>query len=151
MRKFRWIDLALLPFGICVLFLILLGKLFGLTYKQISVVFNLWLQGAVLMLTELAPAAAAICRFTDAGSSVWLLIATPLLVYAGLHCYGFARMMRHYHLPFDDAFDLCVDDLQSLAAKWHTTYQMVNLIIFVLFFLIIIGMNIFATYYIINY
>ena len=151
MRKFRWIDLALLPFGSCVLFLILLGKLFGLTYKQISVFFNLWLQGAVLMLTGLAPAAAAICRFTDAGSSVWLLIATPLLVYAGLHCYGFARMMRHYHLPFDDAFDLCVDDLQSLAAKWHTTYQMVNLIIFVLFFLIIIGMNIFTTYYIINY
>ena len=37
-RKFRWIDLALLPFGLCVLFLLLLGKLFGLTYKQISVV-----------------------------------------------------------------------------------------------------------------
>ena len=31
-RKFRWIDLALLPFGLCVLFLLLLGKLFGLTY-----------------------------------------------------------------------------------------------------------------------
>lgn len=26
MRKFRWIDLALLPFGLCVLFLLLLGK-----------------------------------------------------------------------------------------------------------------------------
>ena len=51
MRKFRWIDLALLPFGLCVLFLLLLGKLFGLTYKQISVVFNLWLQGAVLALS----------------------------------------------------------------------------------------------------
>ena len=33
MRKFRWIDLALLPFGLCVLFLLLLGKLFGLTYE----------------------------------------------------------------------------------------------------------------------
>ena len=54
-RKFRWIDLALLPFGLCVLFLVLLGKLFGLTYKQISVVFNLWVQGAVLALSGLAP------------------------------------------------------------------------------------------------
>ena len=54
-RKFRWIDLALLPFGLCVLFLLLLGKLFGLTYKQISVVFNLWVQGAVLALSGLAP------------------------------------------------------------------------------------------------
>ena len=51
-RKFRWIDLALLPFGLCVLFLLLLGKLFGLTYKQISVVFNLWVQGAVLALSS---------------------------------------------------------------------------------------------------
>jgi len=41
-RKLRLVDLALLPFGLCVLFLRLLGKLFGLTYKQISVVFNLW-------------------------------------------------------------------------------------------------------------
>ena len=45
MRKFKWIDLALLPFGLRVLFLLLLGKLFGLTYKQISVVFNLWVHG----------------------------------------------------------------------------------------------------------
>lgn len=55
MRKFRWIDLALLPFGLCVLFLLLLGKLFGLTYKQISVVFNLWVQGAVLALSGMVP------------------------------------------------------------------------------------------------
>lgn len=33
MKKFRWIDLALVPFRLCVLFLLLLGKLLGLTYK----------------------------------------------------------------------------------------------------------------------
>ncbi len=54
-RKIRLVDLALLPFGLCVLFLLLLGKLCGLTYKQISVVFNLWLQGGVLMLSGLLP------------------------------------------------------------------------------------------------
>ncbi len=36
-KEFSCIDLALLPFGLCVLFLLLLGKLFGLTYKHISV------------------------------------------------------------------------------------------------------------------
>jgi len=46
-RKLRLVDLALLPFGLCVLFLLLLGKLFGLTYKQISVVFNLWVWGSL--------------------------------------------------------------------------------------------------------
>lgn len=48
MKNFRWIDLALVPFGLCVLFLLLLGKLLGLTYKQISVVFNLWGAGSRL-------------------------------------------------------------------------------------------------------
>ncbi len=150
-RNLRWIDLALLPFGLCVLFLLLLGKLFGLTYKQISVVFNLWLQGAVLMLSGLAPVAAAIYRSAISGSYIWLAVSIPLTAYAVLHVYGFAKMLQHYHLPFDDAFDLCVEDLNKLAAKWRTTYQMVNLIIFVLFYLIIIGVNIYATYYIVSY
>lgn len=150
-RKFRWIDLALLPFGLCVLFLLLLGKLFGLTYKQISVVFNLWVQGAVLTLSGLVPIIAAIYRFAEDRSWQWFVVAIPLSIYGVAYIYGFTKMLSHYHLPFDDAFDLCVEDLVRLAAKWRTTYQMVNLIIFVLFYLIIIGVNIYATYYIVSY
>jgi hypothetical protein len=40
-----------------------------------------------------------------------------------------------------------VDDLQRLAKKWHTTYQMVNLLIFILFYLILFGLNILICYY----
>ena len=115
-RKFRWIDLALLPFGLCVLFLLLLGKLFGLTYKQISV----------------------------------LLLAIIFAFYGIFHMYAFIKMLRHYHLPFNDAFDLCVVDLQRAARKWHTTYQIVNLLIFVLFYLILIGFNVLICYYLLS-
>ena len=72
MRKFKWIDLALLPFGLCVLFLLLLGKLFGLTYKQISVVFNLWVQGAVLTLSGMAPFGIAVYKMMDSPVSCCL-------------------------------------------------------------------------------
>ena len=150
-RKIRCIDLALLPFGLCVMFLILLGKLFGLTYKQISVVFNLWLQGAVLMLSGLAPATAAIYRFTEGKSWQWLVAAMPLLIYGITYIYGFSQMLSHYHLPFDDAFDLCVEDLQDLAIRWKATYQIANLVIFVLFFLILIVLNVLITYFIIHF
>ena len=71
-RKLRWIDLALLPFGLCVLFLLLLGKLFGLTYKQISVVFNLWVQGAVLALSGMAPFGVAVYKMLESFSMWWL-------------------------------------------------------------------------------
>ena len=142
-RKFRWIDLALLPVGLCVLFLLLLGKLLGLTYKQISVIFNLWAQGAVLALSGLAPFGIAVYKLTEAFSMWWLVLSAVLLIYGIAYVYSFIKMLQHYHLPFNDAFNLCVRDLRWLARKWHTTYQMVNLLIFVLFYLILLGLNIF--------
>ena len=148
-RKFRWIDLALLPFGLCVLFLLLLGKLFGLTYKQISVVFNLWVQGAVLALSGIAPFGVAVYKFIESFSVSWMILTIILACYGLVYLYAFLKMLQHYHLPFNDAFDLCVRDLKWYAKKWHTTYYIVNLLIFVLFYLILLGFNIFICYYLI--
>jgi hypothetical protein len=149
-RKFKWIDLALLPFGVCVLFLLLLGKLFGLTYKQISVVFNLWVQGAVLALSGLAPFGIAVYKMIGSFSMWWLALSAVLLIYGIAYVYAFTQMLQHYHLPFNDAFYFCVRDLRWLAMKWHTTYQMVNLLIFVLFYLILLGLNIAICNYLIS-
>lgn len=143
-RKLCWKNVALLPFMLCVGFLMLLGKLCGLTYKQISVVFNLWVQGGVLMLSGLAPAAVATYKLVSDGSLLWVAVTALLITYAAVYVYGFVRMLQHYHLPFDRAFDLCVKDLMLWAKKWHTTYEMANLIIFVLLFLIFIGLNCFV-------
>lgn len=148
MKRYRLIDLALLPFIFCVVILRLLGKAFNLTYNQISVVFNLWLQGALLTLSGMAPAAAAVYKLCTSGSALWLAATVLLLAYAAVYIFGFIRMLRHYHLPFDDAFWLCVKDLEELAKKWHTTYEMVNLIIFVLLFLVLSGANIWLAYHI---
>lgn len=149
-RKIRLVDLALLPFGLCVLFLLLLGKLCGLTYKQISVVFNLWLQGVVLTLSGLAPFGITVYKMMGSFSMWWLLLSAVLMIYGFAYVYAFIKMLQHYHLPFNAAFDLCVDDLQRLAAKWNTTYQMVNLLIFILFYLILLGLNILISYYLMS-
>ena len=149
-RKLRLIDLALLPFGLCVLFLLLLGKLFGLTYKQISVVFNLWVQGAVLALTGLAPFGVAIYKMLNSFSIGWLFLTIFLALYGIAYVYAFIKMLQYYRLPFNDAFDLCVKDLQILAKKWHTTYQIVNLLIFVLFYLFLLGLNVLISYYLLS-
>ena len=150
-RKFRWVDLALLPFGLCVLFLLLLGKLLGLTYKQISVVFNLWVQGFVLTLSGLAPFGIAVYKLFVSFTMGWLLLTIIFAVYGVAYVYAFIKMLHHYHLPFNDAFDLCVVDLQLLAKKWHTTYQMVNLLIFILFYLILLGANILICNYLFHF
>lgn len=147
MRKYRWTDWALLPFRWCVLFLLSLGKLFGLTYEQISVVFNLWVQGAVLTLSGLTPLGVTIYHLTEEVTTGRLLLAFLMFCYGMVYVYAFIKMLRHYHLPFDDAFGLCVKDLEGLAAKWHTTYHIVNLLVFILFYLILLGVNIYISYY----
>lgn len=144
-------DLALLPFFLCVLFLLLLGKLFGLTYKQISVVFNLWVQGAVLALSGLAPFGIAVYKMMESFSIGLLALSVILALYGIAHVYAFIKMLQHYQLPFNAAFDLCVDDLKKLAKKWHTTYYMVNIIIFVLFYLILLGLNVLICYYLFHF
>ena len=147
-RKLRWIDLALLPFGLCVLFLLLLGKLFGLTYKQISVVFNLWVQGAVLALSGLIPFGVSAFKLSESFSVGWLALTIVFAFYGLAYVYAFIKMLQHYRLPYDAAFDLCVDDLRRIAVKWHTTYEVVNLLIFVLFYLFILALNVFVSYYV---
>ena len=146
-KKLRWIDLALLPFGLCVLFLLLLGKLFGLTYKQISVVFNLWVQGGLLTLSGLAPLMVDVFKMSESFSMGWLVLAIVLALYGFAYVYAFIKMLQHYRLPYDAAFDLCVDDLKRIAVKWHTTYEMVNLIIFIILYLILLCMNVLICLY----
>lgn len=99
------------------------------------------------MLSGLAPAAAVIYKLASGGSLFWLAVAVLLLIYSAAHVYGFVRMLQHYHLPFDRASDLCVKDLILWAKKLHTTYEMANLIIFVLLFLILIRLNYYVAWY----
>ena len=146
MRKFRWVDLALLPFAICVSFLMLLGKLCGLTYKQISVVFNLWLQGAVLVLSAILPLVISVIRLCGGFTLPRLLLVVFLAIYALFYIWAFLRMLHHYHLPVDRAFDRCVYDLKKLARKWHTSYQAVNLLLFVVGFLLLLSLNLYISY-----
>ena len=146
MRKFRWVDLALLPFAICVGFLMLLGKLCGLTYKQISVVFNLWLQGAVLVLSAILPLVISVIRICSGFTFPRLLLVIFLAIYVLIYIWAFQRMLHHYHLPVDRAFDRCVHDLQTLARKRHTSYQAVNLLLFVVGFLLLLSLNLGMSY-----
>ena len=151
MRKFRWVDLALLPFAICVGFLMLLGKLCGLTYKQISVVFNLWLQGAMLVLSAILPLVISVIHLCGCFTFPKLLVVIFLVIYAFASMWAFLRMLHHYHLPVNRAFDRCVHDLQALARKWHTSYQVVNLLIFVVAFLLLLSLNLCMSYFIYLY
>lgn len=149
-----------IPFALCVLFLRLLGKCIGATYKQISVMFNLWVQGGILVLSALMP----LLQFLDHSSTRdtfynrewltelgyhcirfsitnWIMMFFFLVLYALIYVGLYIWMFHHYRLPWDKAYDRCVNDLETLAREWHCSYQCVNLVVFIFLFLFIIGLN----------
>ena len=139
----NWIKyIIIIPFAMCVLFLRGLGKCFRLTYEQISVIFNLWIQGGVLVLSGCLPFVQSLmCPFQAPEGMRWI-IRICALFYALMYLVGFVLMLRHYRLPFNRAFDKCVGDLLHIASVWHCSYHAVNIIIFVILFLLLISLNI---------
>lgn len=143
--------LVLIPFGLCAGFLLLLGKCLGLSYKQISVIFNLHLQGGLLLLSGALPLFAGVWNIANSPS--WLSCVTVLLAisYVSIYIVGFTWLLKHYHMPMEYAFDLCVSDLRWVASKFHISYHAVNLIIFIFWWIAVIAINIYVTCHLLKY
>ena len=116
-------------FMTCVKFLQWLGERIHLTYKEISVVFNLWVQGVVLLIASVAPLVVGIVKGCE---------VVPLAIYALACALVILKILRHYMMPMDAAFDLCVEDLQRIAMKWKRSYNYVNIAIFVVLYLLLL-------------
>lgn len=126
-------------FQICQKFLLLIGKVTRLTYIEISVIFNLWIQGALLVLSSFIPATVLLCNDGYRSNPYITIFA---IGYALLYVILFILLLIHYKLPFERAFYLCADDLENISNKVHLSYQTVNILIFVLGFLVIFSTNI---------
>lgn len=122
-------------FIVCVKFLMTLGRCTHLTYKQISVVFNLWVQGIVLLLASIAPLIVGIYQHAS------IAVVGLLTVYSFGCTYGILRILHHYMLPMEEAFDLCVADLLRITEQWKRSYNYVNIALFVVFYLALISID----------
>ena len=107
-----------------------------MTYELISVVFNLWIQGPVLLLASVAPLVAGLA----AGSGATVICA--LAVYAAICTLVILKLLHRYNLPVNDAFALCEEDLRRLAVRWNRSYMFVNILIFVVLYLLLILLDI---------
>ena len=119
-------------FMTCVKFLQWLGARTRLTYEEISVLFNLWVQGVVLLIASVAPLVVGIVKGCEVG------VVVPLAVYALVCALVILKILRHYMMPMDAAFDQCVEDLQRIAMKWKRSYNYVNIAIFVVLYLLLL-------------
>ena len=128
-------------FLLCVKFLEWLGKMTGFNYKQISVVFNIYIQGGILLVSSCMPLIKVIIWGSDIDWKWRILFFGGCFIYIGLYVYGVYRLYKRYHTPLEYAFDLCVDDLLFMSRKWRISYNAVNILIFVIGWILCGGFN----------
>ncbi len=144
-------------FGACMVFLATLANVTGLTYYEISVYFNLYFQGGILVLSTLPILYYAIKNVIKKVSVKNVIITLCAMMYVALFASGYIELYQHYTLNTDYAFQTCQDELMNLGkmipvnlelpycrGDW-TNYYIVNVIIFIVGFLGVLGINIFAT------
>lgn len=123
-------------FNICTSFLSSVGSLFHVSYEAMSVYINLYVQGGIFAASFLAVWIVAMIH-----NIAWLAGLYGLLL--GCIISFFFVTGKRYHLPYDNhyAFRICVADLQDLAAKMKMSYQQINILIFIIFFLLVVVGN----------
>lgn len=113
-----------------------IGKLFGLNYYKVSVYIciHLW---------PLLCVAMALVLLTMAILSSTLLWIAASSVYALFNIFGYWIVIKHYYPgTIDEIFNRCYLDLIKISEEWHTTYAIVNLIIYVVLFIAIMAFDV---------
>lgn len=128
-------------FYMCCEIMYTLGNLLGLSYKEVCVIGNIYVQGALLLAAAAVPLWYALKQkshyILKTAASVNVLCVSALVLY---FCFRYAP-------PLVASFDRCVEDLKSLAEAWQTTYVAVNIVFFVLWWGASIFWNLLTTIY----
>ena len=114
----------------------MIGKCFGWDYQKVSVYIciHLW---------PLICVAMSLVMLTVAMSTANLLWITACGIYVSLNIFGYWVVVRHYYPgTIPGIFVRCRDELIVIAERWHTSYAVVNLIVYVLLFAAIMTFDI---------
>ena len=130
-------------FDICCKIMSGLGSLLGLSYKEICVIGNIHVQGGIWLLSAMI---SIIVLMQHKQAS--LIKKSHLILaigYGFIHSILFIMFCGRYSFPIIEGFDVCVKDLQHIARNYSTTYQAINIYIFVGGWLLSVGWNIMIT------
>lgn len=127
-------------FNHCTDFLVFLTRVFHTDYKRISVWVNIYAQGFVMFAAAATLFVVTIVRDSVDGmtaiSWIGLLLSLIQMVVVAWACW-------RYRPPLDKAFDRCYLDLEHLSSKIHMSYTMLNILIFIVIYLLLLFFDIF--------
>ncbi len=114
----------------------LVGKPFGWDYQKTSVYVCIHLWPLLCVAMSLVMLACAVTTTNP----LWITVCA---IYAALNAFGYWIVVRHYYPgTINEIFELCMAELIVLAKQWHTTYPVVNLVIYILLFAAIMAFDV---------
>ena len=115
----------------------------GLTYKEFCVIGNIYVQGLILVLSALSILYTMVKIIRKRKSTLRIVMLIVTSVYASLYVIGFVLICRHYAMPPEEAFNLCVHELQSFGQSFYGVgYVGANIIIFVVGWMFLLTLNV---------
>lgn len=126
-------------FTLCTDFLEFLAQVFHTTYYRMSVYFNIYFQGGVLLLSALA---LLICSAVVTYQDGFQTKTNFLMVYAIVQMLFIALAFYRYRPPLDSAYYRCFYDLLTISMHNMVIYALVNILIFIVVYLLLLISNI---------
>ena len=128
-------------FDICCRTMSSLGQFLGLSYKEVCVIFNVHVQGGIWVLSALTPVIALTWKLRKQISVCKILYLIFAMIYGVCCSYLLLTFITRY-FPITEGFDICVKDLRFIAKAYNTTYEAVNIFIFIIAWILSVGWNI---------
>ncbi len=128
--------------------LYVVGLIFGLDYKQVSVLVCCWLWPAICTASVLPLVYVAVrdffrCKLALTKMLYFVIICIVLAYFVAYLNFTFEVLDRYPHMN-DYAFGMCMQDLQLLASYMGISYETLNVLIYVVLFAVILTFNISA-------
>lgn len=130
-------------FDLCCAFMASVAWVLGLTYIEFCVIGNIWIPCAAIISTAIFLVCAS-CRYLRSHSGMTGVWAIGTIIFAFLQIIGAMLLLCHYAGTMREAFFRCVQDLKLLAALAHTSYEVVNIFLWVLVGSSLLAFNIFV-------
>ncbi|MDE6022516.1 MAG: hypothetical protein K2G13_03335, partial [Muribaculaceae bacterium] len=124
-------------FGLCCGAMAMVGWVFGLTYVEFCVIGNIWLPCLGIIATSIYLGYGCVRGFGR-----HTIIAVSGITFATAEIAGMLALLWHYRGSMNEAFYTCVRDLKYIAALAGTTYEVVNLVIYILGSVVLMAIDI---------
>ena len=113
-----------------------IGRLLGWNYERASVYICIHLWPLLCVVVALVMLGIAV----STSNPLWI---AACIIYFLLNIFAYWAVTKHYYPgTINEIFTHCYLDLRTIAKEWNTTYAIVNLVVYVLAFILIMTFDV---------